>query len=234
MRQPYAFFDVDGTVIRTDSFRRLLLAGFSQAWWRVFLTVPFLVLAPLSLVGVDKRYIKSAMLWCMTVGLGKKRAVQLLRSALRDEWSTLWFPQMNVELAKLRADGLRICYVSASGQMWLRSLLSAMDPGPKIIIGSKLGYFCGGVVFRSKNCYQAEKLCRIAERLGNDISFEKGYTDHIADIALLEPCKERYLISPKPKHLKIFEETFGASFKLLNWPRSAIKPNVNQNKTTSS
>ena len=215
----YAFFDVDKTVITHDSFLFVLKSGFKQSPWRLLVALPLLPLAVLPLLGFDRRAIKSAMLWSITVGKGRVGAVQFLNSLGKKTGQLMWFKQVDPILNTLRAEGLRICYVSASGQTWLRSLLNSCDPGPKTIIGSKLGFFCGGVVMKSLNCYGKEKLKLIDALIGVDISYEKGYSDHVADIPMLSRCRERYVVSPTSEHLEIFEREWKRDFKILVWPR---------------
>ena len=75
----------------------------------------------------------------------------------------------------------------------------------KLIIGSKLTFFCRWCCFKIKNCYQEEKISRIHEILGENIEWHSAWSDHIVDLPMLLKAKERNIICPKPKHLKIFK-----------------------------
>lgn len=218
MKKPYAFFDVDGTVISRDSFMLILKEGLKRSPWRagfLLLFCPVYVLTPL--LSLDKKYAKSATLWLLTVGRGRKGAVSFLRDLLLPHWDSLWFPEMNSTLEELRSAGIAICYVSASGQIWVRSLVRKMDPGPKVVIGSKLGFALGGVVMRSRNCFSQEKVQRIGAMLGSDLEWHSGFSDHTADLPMLTPCARRYLISPQARHIVNYKKAFGENFKLLKW-----------------
>lgn len=217
-KTPFAFFDVDGTVIRTDSFRLLVKTAFLKAPWRlVFLPVCGVVALLTWFLKLDRRYAKSCTLWAITVGKSKRDAVRLLKSTLSTRFQDLWFVQMKAELEELRAKGFKICYVSASGQIWIRSLLNAMDQGEKRVIGSRLGFFFGGVIMTSRNCYGVEKLSRIDALLGKDIHWKIAYSDHIADLPLLLACENKVVISPKTAHLNVFKAKFKNNFTLNNW-----------------
>lgn len=215
---PYAFFDVDGTVIAKDSFFRILKWRASQEPWRL---IPLALFLPLFVATYifkwDRRYAKSALLWSLTFLKSKRNIVKIFTRDLAPILFEYWFQEANTELEKLRTSGVRICYVSASGQLWLRALLRYADPHDKIIIGSRLRFFFSGVVLASKNCYREEKLRRIHERLGSDIQWAAGYSDHIADIPMLSACAIRTLVNPKKHHLKTFETKLPKPFSQVTW-----------------
>jgi phosphatidylglycerophosphatase C len=216
--QEYAFFDVDGTVISKDSFRLILKEGLRLQPWRVLLLALFLpVFFVTVLLRLDKKYAKSCTLWSLTVFKSRKEAIQFLDKVV-DSWiDKIWFQEVNDEIAELRKQGYGICFVSASGQFWVRKMVAAKVSVPFVIIGSKLGFFAGGIIFRSKNCYEIEKLHRIHERLGHDLLWRHGYSDHPADIPMLDRCEKRHLISPTPHHLEQFEKRFTGHYQVRNW-----------------
>jgi len=93
-----------------------------------------------------------------------------------------------------------------------------MDPQAKIIIGSKLKLFLGGVVFASPNCYDTEKVSRIRARLGANLEVHSGWTDHPADIPMLNLAERKNVICPKSKHMTHFERAFGQDgYSLRRW-----------------
>ena len=218
LAEEYAFFDVDGTVIRNDSFLLLLKTALSSNPIRTLFIVIFSPIFLLThMFKIDKKYAKSCVLWSLTVGKSKRDSVKYLSTCLEPFFKDLWFSNATQELEKLRQDGLKICFVSASGQIWLRALLNSQDKGFKTIIGSKLGFFAGGVILKGNNCYNKEKLTRIINFLNKSIIWKKGYSDHPADIPMLEKCQERFVVSPKEKHLKQFREELNHDFKKLEW-----------------
>jgi phosphatidylglycerophosphatase C len=216
--QRYAFFDVDGTVIAKDSFFRLLRWRLKTEPWR---SLPLILLSPVFvatyLFKLDRRHAKSALLWSLTCFKGKRNIVRLLAHELPNQLAKDWFLEANSELAALRASGHSICYVSASGQLWLRGLLRRTDTGPKIIIGSRLGIrFCGAVL-TSPNCYRHEKIIRIKQQLGTEMEWSAAYSDHVADLPLLTACKQRTVVNPKSKHILQFEKELPKPFRIVKW-----------------
>lgn len=218
--QRCAFFDVDGTIIAHDSFRRLVRRLVALQPWRV-IQLPLIgpIFLVVALFARDRRWPKSVLLWALTWGYSRKQSVRLLHRAMQDEWNRLWFLQATPCFADLRENQkCHLVFVSASGQLWIRHLLKTMDGlHPKTIIGSKLGFWFGGIVYTSKNCFGAEKLVRIRERCGDNIDWVAGYSDHAVDIPMLARCKQRIVISPSEKSLKRFEKEFKTDFQLERW-----------------
>jgi phosphatidylglycerophosphatase C len=223
--QQYAFFDVDGTVIARDSFRilmrELILKG--NPLRIIFAILLCVLLFPGKLMGVvGKTQFKSALLWSATVGMPVRQALKKIRSIVDASVKPLWFVEMNSELERIRQNGLKVCYVSASGEFWLRALLSEMDPGPKLIVGSRLMMFCGGLTLRGPNCLGDEKIRRLRALLPADTIWNIAYSDHRADLPLLRASRNRVVVNPTPRNLKAFRAALGEDgFSLVNWtPRN--------------
>ena len=223
--QIFAFFDVDGTVIAKDSFRILMsemLLG--KFWWRSIPAVLFLiilsVLRPFGLVG--KTQYKSALLWSATFGLRRKKSLQRLKKIVDEKIAPLWFKEMEEELAQLRSSGHQICYVSASGEPWLRFLLNKKDSGKKLIVGSKLTSFCGGLTLQGENCLGPEKIRRLRKILAENVVWAVAYSDHRADLPLLLASRRRVVVNPTERNRRAFTKYLGASgFIEASWTPSA-------------
>ncbi|WGL60008.1 HAD-IB family phosphatase [Pigmentibacter sp. JX0631] len=214
----YAFFDFDGTLISKDSFLIILKKIISNEPYRLFLLLlwtPFLLAT--AIFRLDKTFAKSVILWSLTVGKDKKLCAQFLRNILATESNSLLFTEVIPTFQQLKSQGIEIVIVTASGQTWVRGMLHGKVQNIRLIIGSELTYFAGGVILKSKNCYQAEKIKRIEKILGTNIEWHSGWSDHIADLPMLSLAKERHIICPKKKHLKIFEKNLNGNFKLHNW-----------------
>lgn len=222
----FAFFDVDGTVIEKDSFRIIIRERiFTHSVFRTFLATFLLsVLGILWLLRmVDKTQFKSALLWAATVGLSRRESLKTLRQIVDKKVKSLWFEQMKAELKELRENGYRICYISASGEPWLRALLNQMDPHEKLIVGSKLTYFMGGLTLKGPNCIGPEKIRRLNQILPKDIIWEIAYSDHRADIPLLLACSKRVVVNPTAKSKAAITSALGAdNFKLVHWTASPL------------
>ncbi len=219
--QQFAFFDVDGTVIAKDSFRILMRELIlKQSKMRLAAaTLLCVVLACGKLLGlVGKTQFKSALLWSATVGLSPRQALTRIRSVVRNHIDPLWFKEMNEELQALRSRGLKICYVSASGEFWLRALLGKRDPESKIIVGSRLMRFCGGMTLRGKNCLGEEKIHRLREVIPTNAIWSVAYSDHRADLPLLLASRNRIVVNPTQRNLRAFNKTLGEDgFTVVHW-----------------
>ena len=230
MKTAFAFFDVDGTVIAQDSFMLLVRKTLKAQPWRVLFFVLFCPVFVLTAIfKFDKQLAKSCTLWSLTVGRGRRNAVVHLRDAIQPELNALWFAEMGSTLAQLRSEGVHICYVSASGQVWVRALVNKKDPGPKSVLGSRLGFFAGGVVLVSPNCYGKQKLVRISQRLATqglaaeNVLWHSGYSDHRADLPMLTPCARRYLICPTEQNRVAYQTAFRTEFTELTWHLEKIE-----------
>lgn len=215
--RPFVFFDVDGTVIARDSFVLFVRRKLRQEPLRVlFLLIAF----PLFLAVAGKHGLttagKSALLWSLTVFRGRRGAIRLLTEELPDLVAPWIFREASHELARWRAKGYEICFVSASGETWLRPLLARLDSGAKVIIGTKLRFFLGGIALRGRNCLGAEKLVQIERRLGPAVEFVAGYTDHPADIPLLTRCQHRVCVCPAGRHEVVFRLRF-SELDVVQW-----------------
>ncbi|MEY4065888.1 MAG: hypothetical protein RIR26_2096 [Pseudomonadota bacterium] len=224
----YAFFDVDGTVIARDSFRILMREMlFKGHLWRMLLAgILCCSLVLLRLVSpVGKTQFKSALLWCATVGLGRKGALKTIKKIIRERVSPLWFMEMDEELTKLRSTGHEICYVSASGEPWLRFLLNTRDAGPKLIVGSKLMSFWGGLTLRGSNCLGHEKIIRLRKVLPHNALWAVAYSDHRADLPLLLASRQRLVVNPTQKNRAAIRHVLGQEgFVELQWtPSHSVK-----------
>ncbi|MES2616173.1 MAG: HAD-IB family phosphatase [Bdellovibrionota bacterium] len=214
----YAFFDFDGTLISKDSFLIVLKAAFKKQPWRVLFIILFLpILLPTGIFKLDKTLAKSCLLWSATVFRGKKGAIEFLKKTILDAGDKIWFSQAVAQFEQLQKENVEVIVISASGTMWIRALLRSKFKKTRLIIGSRLGFCCGGVVLKSNNCYKEEKLRRIREILGDNFIWHSAWSDHIADLPMLRMAPLRYIVCPKAQHLEIFKREFKDNFTLLNW-----------------
>lgn len=215
-KKSFVFFDVDKTVVAKDSFLCLIRSTLEKEPWRVFLFIVFLpIFAVTYLFKLEKSLAKSVALWSCTVFKSQKKIVsQLVQNGL--DQKKFWFKEVSDELSKVRAQGHQVVYVSASAEIWLRAIVNSCDLGSKIVIGTKLRYFAGGVILKSRNCYHGEKVKRIESKLGNNIVWAEGFSDHPADIPFLKKCAKRHLINPKPNHLHQFKKELD-SYEIHPW-----------------
>jgi phosphatidylglycerophosphatase C len=218
MKPQIAFFDVDGTVIASDSFLHLARWRLQTEPWRILLLLVTLpVFIATYFFNLDRRGAKSALLWSLTVFKSKRATVRMLSQELPERLCNTWFVEASSVISELRRNGVHICYVSASGQIWIRGLLARCDGGMRTVIGSKLGFRFGGVMMTSPNCYREEKLNRIGAALGTNFEASHAFSDHPADIPMLTMANERTIVSPRAKNLSKFENTLKKPYRVVTW-----------------
>jgi HAD superfamily phosphoserine phosphatase-like hydrolase len=217
MKDRWAFFDVDRTVLRCDSFLRVVSVALRDAPWRLPLLVlvsPLLATYPL---GIDPRWTKSALLWAITVGHTPRAALRLLRECGVRATRGAFRPAAGRAIASVRAAGHRVCYVSASPGVWLRPVLSRFDPGEKRVVATRLRAFLGGVVIAGRDCRGEEKVRRVEALLGRDLEWSEAYGDDRSDVPLLSRARRRVVVNPGPGHIDHFRQAFGSSFEVVSW-----------------
>lgn len=215
-----AVFDFDGTLVAKDTFLALLKIGFkSQPWRGVFLLLLCPIFVLNFLLRLDRSLPKSVMLWSITAFRGKRNIIRFLNTTLKNSSQIRWFAEGIDTLERLHNENIEIVIATASGQIWVRSLLRNKFKNSKLIIGTKLKFFAGGVILAGKNCRDHEKLRRIQEQLITKQQFvwHSSWSDHIADIPILKAAQMPYIICPKKKHVPIFKKEFGENVTILYW-----------------
>jgi phosphatidylglycerophosphatase C len=214
-----AFFDVDKTVTLEDTFLLLVRMRLKESPWRVLILLPLCPLFVLTfLFKFDRGYAKGAVLWSLTVGMGQKRAIAWLRSALALHANALWLPEAEAEIRDLEANGYSVVFVTASAPEWIVTLLEAKGFESRTLVGTRLREFLSGLCVAGANCYGDEKVRRIQETLESGFVSEKGYSDSAADLPMLRLCKERILVTPTKEHVRVYTTALGAhGFRIVNW-----------------
>lgn len=212
----YVFFDFDKTLICKDSFKLLFSYLLKKSPHKIINLLLFLPFFIILLFFVEKRKLfKSYLLFSVTF-LENRRSILKKINSFGKTQNGLWFQEAILEMEKIQKENYHIVIVSASGQKWIRSLFQNIPIKPKIILGSRLKYCFGGILFSSYNCRSEKKLWRIKELGLSNLEWAKGYSDHPDDIPFLKICKERYLISPKKKHLETFQKEINL-FQIKKW-----------------
>ncbi len=215
-----ALFDFDGTLTERDSFRALLLQGFRRQPWRlVAAATGFPIFAAGVCVGFDKRYAKSWLLWCLTVGLGQRRAFQALEA-----WGSglgrnpqIWKQDVIDRYLAHRNAGHDLVICTASAAEWVAPMMQAAGLKFDHMVATKLSYRWGGVVVDGPNCYGTEKPRRLERWMrGRDsVRFQAAYSDHPSDVPLLNLAETAWIVGSDPKFIARFEKGLGVPFAVV-------------------
>lgn len=202
MSQPaVAVFDLDGTVTRCDTFLRFLVGCLLRSpgrWW----VAPALAWAvAMHFAGRrDNAWLKAFFL-ARIVGRrpvdpverwADRHVDRVLESALR--------PGAVAEIARLRAEGVRLVLASASPDIYVPALARRLGFDDVICTRARRdadGRWTG--VLDGGNCMGDEKLLRVAGRLaaiGLAMPAAVAYSDHHADLPLLRAAGRAFAVNP--------------------------------------
>ena len=187
MKQKFAFFDFDDTLIHGDSGKALLIYYFKRHPLSIFKLLKVVVLYPLYLLGI----VEFPMDY-------------LSDDELRDFYQSSLVPKYysNVvdELKNKKEQGYMVYICSASIEGYLRFCDLPVDG----ILGTKTKIVNGKYTSRmiGKNCKNAEKVVRlniVLKQLGLEIDYDNSYaySDSLHDIPMLKMVKNRIRINKK-------------------------------------
>lgn len=207
MKQKFAFFDFDDTLIHGDSGRALLgyyLKKHPLAFWRLFKVGILFVLYLIGIVSFQKA--KSAWLFPMD---------KLNDDEINDFYQKclvpLYYDNVIKELKQKKEAGYLVYICSASIEGYLRFCDLPVDG----ILGTKTKIVNGKYTSEmiGKNCKHEEKVIRLNEvinKLGVEIDYDNSYaySDSTHDIPMLKMVKNRIRINKKNGEMTpfIFEE----------------------------
>lgn len=215
-------WDFDKTMINEDSFYILVkeslkdqplkafLLGFLFPFVIFFLLVLYLILGRLAA--------KSGILWLVTVGHPKRRIPGLIHKWCKPCQSLFYRDFMNI-LPLLK--DLHVLVITGSGHFWVRNILKSKGIPFNQVIGTSMKFFMGGVVFVGPQCVGPEKVVRLKNK--NHYKWIMAFSDHSADIPLLQIAVNKYFINPKLRclyHVRNFYSKISPSpVSLLFWKK---------------
>jgi phosphatidylglycerophosphatase C len=222
-RIPAALFDFDGTLTTQDSFRGLLRLAWRRQPWRFALAMVLFPLLALTVpLGIDRRYVKSWLLWSITVGKGHRRALLDLRSWSRTlaQGDFFWREDAVARYRIHQSAGQKVIVCTASASEWVTEMLESAGLPIDVVVASPIGYRWGGLVWVGTNCYAAEKTMylerwmRVARspRLG----FVAAYSDHPSDAPLLNLADLAWVVLRHEGDRLRFQKALGVPWKTLS------------------
>jgi HAD superfamily hydrolase (TIGR01490 family) len=196
VKQKFAFFDFDDTLIHGDSGKALLWYYLKKHPLAVFRLLKVPVLYFLYLIGLVKfQIVKSSWLFPMD---------RLDDDELNDFYQVClvpkYYPNVVAELKNKKQQGYLIFICSASIEGYLRFCELPVDG----ILGTKTEIKNGKYTSKmiGKNCKNEEKVLRlnnIINKLNLEIDYENSYaySDSVHDIPMLKMVKNRIKINKK-------------------------------------
>ncbi|GAB4585014.1 HAD-IB family phosphatase [Nocardia sp. IFM 10818] len=188
-------FDLDGTLVRGDSFSRFLTGLLVSRPVRGFLSS--LVAAPMLVVPRLRRPAVNLWLWCATVGMSDAHYEELVESYVDRRYRPQSGRRIEAALDRVRehrAAGHEVVVVTGSEERLARRICRRLGLAGVEVLGSTLVRRRGALAL-SVHCYGPVKLARLrAQGFLGPISCV--YTDSSADLPLLLAATDRVLVEP--------------------------------------
>lgn len=195
---PIVAFDFDGTLTVRDSFRAFLR-------WRagaVGYGLGLLRLGPAAaqwLFHRDRARLKAAMVRVFLSGTPRERLVQEAAEFAVLAAPRLLRPDAVETWRRHQADGARMVIVTASPDVTVAPFAHALEAD--LLLGTRLVYDERGRVadgLAGDNCRGQEKVRRLREAFGEDMTLDAAYGDSAGDREMLAMAREG--------HMRVFKE----------------------------
>jgi phosphatidylglycerophosphatase C len=216
---PVVVFDFDLTLTRWDTadrFFRWLLKR--DAWRLALVALAFPVLGPLLLSASSRKWPVRFAVWVATWGRDPEALSALVDEHLRslpEGPASVFLPLGVARLQGHLAQGHRVVIATGCLEPLARALLAHAGLGHVPLVASTLRPLLGGMV-RDEHCFGPNKVPMLTAR-GFAPPWAVAYTDHHADLPVLERSAERFLIDPKPACRDRIERALPAGTSLLSW-----------------
>ncbi|QLY28723.1 HAD-IB family phosphatase [Nocardia huaxiensis] len=201
-------FDLDGTLVRGDSFSRFLTELFLRRPLHSLLaSIPAL---PLSLFPRWRRPAANLWLRAATTGLTEARYQQLVESYVRRRYSPTPGRPIHAALTRLHAHqtaGHTVIVVTGSEERLAREICRSLGLEGIEVVGTTLVPHRGAMEL-GIHCYGPAKLQRLREK-GFSGPISCVYTDSSVDLPLLTAATQRFLVEPATTHRKRIHATLG-------------------------
>lgn len=217
---PLVVFDFDHTLYDGDSgghlVRWLLARNPLRATAAVLGAV---VLAPMLAFLPTRRRGISGFLWISTIGLRRRRDLDLLI----DRYVAGHSDVLEARLLPVALDvlhhhlmaGDRVVIATGAPPELAREILRFVAHEKVPVIGTRVGPRLGAVM-AVRHCHAAEKVRMIREAgYGGDIAI--AYSDSSADLPLLEAALKPVVVNPKHEAIDDFRKRLPAGTPILNW-----------------
>ena len=214
-----ALFDFDYTLIRRDSFSRFIRGLLWRDWWRVAAAAGLIpIVAPLWSLRGTRDLPVSAMVWLATLGLGRERLSDDLRTHVADLARNLDALVYREGLDRLRAHqqaGHRVVIATGALEELARSICDALGLENVDIVGSSLRPWGGGMT-ALEHCFGERKVTMLRAR-GFPPPWRFVYTDSAADLPLLRHAEEGFFVNPTRRALQRVRRALPSPPVVLRW-----------------
>jgi phosphatidylglycerophosphatase C len=216
---PVVVFDFDLTLTRWNTADRFFRWLLRRDPWRLALVLAAVpVLGPLLLVEATRKWPIRFAVWVATLGRAADDLHALAEEhirALPGGHAAVFLPAGLQQLQAHVARGDRVVIATGCLDALASTLLRHAGLGHVPLVASTLRPFLGGLA-RDQHCFGPNKIPMLSAR-GFAPPWAVAYTDHHADLPVLQLSAERYLVSPKPRCLARIEQALASKATVLAW-----------------
>ena len=217
---PLVVFDFDHTLYDGDSgahlVRWLLLRNPLRAAAALLAAI---VLGPMLAFLPTRRRGISGFLWIGTIGLHRRRDLDLLI----DRYVARHSKQLEARLLPIALDvlhhhltaGDRVLIATGAPPELAREILRFVAHEKVPVIGTKVGPRLGAVM-AIRHCHAGEKV-RMIRDAGYASPIAGAYSDSSADLPLLLAAQKPVVVNPKRDAIEAFRKQLPAGTPILNW-----------------
>jgi len=200
--RPLVAFDLDGTLLRGDSFADFTRMLIFRNRWRAALAILatplfglLFVLPPTRVIGIV------GYLWIATVGLSPARFEELaLRFAASHAVPDKHITSTLDRLRAHQAAGDQVVVVTACAEPLASAICAELGLADVPVIAAQLRPGLGAMI-PLRGCMGAGKIRRLGEA-GFATRIAHAYTDSRSDLPLLLAATNRYVVAPSPRTLR--------------------------------
>ncbi len=216
---PVVVFDFDLTLTRWDTADRFFRWLLRRDPWRlafVFLAAP--IVGPFMLIKSMRKWPIRFAVWVATLGLNAEGLAVLVEehiNSLPAGHASVFLPAAVERLHAHIAQRHRVVIATGCLEPLARALLQHAGLGHVPLVASTVRPLLGGLV-RDQHCLGRNKIPMLSAQ-GFAPPWAVAYTDHSADLPVLELSAERYLVSPKRKCLERIRQALPGEATILTW-----------------
>jgi len=216
---PIVVFDFDLTLTRWDTADHFFRWLLRRDLWRLAIVVAaFPFFGPLLLIRRSRKWPIRFAVWVATLGRTSVSLPGLAEEHIRslpEGHTSVFLPKALAQLQAHLAKGDRVVIATGCLEPLAQALLRRAGLGHVPLVASTLRPFLGGLV-SDQHCFGANKVPMLTA-YGFPPPWAVAYTDHRADLPLLQLSTERYLVSPGRKCRAHIERAMGAKPTILLW-----------------
>ena len=210
-------FDLDGTLLASDSFGRLVARVLRRSPLRLLLA---LSTAPAWLVLGSRRATRlraeRLVVWTCTVGRSRAGFEALLRGFAAEHAGEDGGRRITVALQRLHAHlgaGDRVVVATGCAEPLAREVCRALGlHGVEVVASTFTAHR-----WRLPHAVpvRGERKLRALREAGVELPVEHAYSDSAADLPLLRAARTAHLVHPSPRHLALLLRELGPDVEVL-------------------